>query len=256
MLHEPTEPTIRIRPLLEQVRRAAHEADQQERARRPARLHPSACGGCPRKALLHAQKTLATPVDDLGRERMRLGSVYEADTAATLRAALGDRLREQVPLQTDIWDGTCDFVIDHGTLTPILVEHKAQGEKWWDYRETLPRRDHLIQLGLYMLLYEQVYAVRPQALLYYASWGPWAEFTVSVTATSIQAVGLVDGYARDREEWVALADLTQSLEEHFLAGTLPPVLPSWEQDGHCTRRGQPWCGYYHTCFPADADVPF
>jgi hypothetical protein len=251
MLHTPT---IRIRPLLEQVWRDAEAADQLARAQRPARLHPSACGGCPRKALLHARKTLATAPDAVARERMRLGTVYEADTAATLRAALGDRLTEQVALQTDVWDGTCDFVVDHGTAAPVLIEHKAQGEKWWDYRASLPRAEHLVQLGLYVLLYAQVFGTRPQAVLYYASWGQWAEFAVTVADTHIQAQGVVAGQPRERTEPVALADRMAELAQHVVAGTLPPVLASWEQEGHCTRRGQPWCGFYHTCFPAD--LPF
>jgi hypothetical protein len=245
------ETTFRLRPLLEQVRRAAYEQDQQERAQRPERLHPSACGGCPRKALLHARKTQATAPDALARERMRLGTLYETDTATALRTALGDRLTEQVTLQTDIWDGTCDFVIDHGTDHPVLIEHKAQGDKWWDYREALPRRDHLIQLGLYARLYEQLFDARPQGILYYASWGLWAEFAVTITETSMQAIGSVDGQPRERTAMIDLAALQRDLAAHFTAGTLPPVLEPEQQEGNCVNRGKVWCGFYDVCFPAD-----
>jgi hypothetical protein len=237
-----------IRDIITTVHQTDRERDQAARADRPIRLHPSSCGGCPRKALLHARKYEATPFDAITLERMRLGEVMETATADALQQAWGDNLTLQLPLQTEYWDGTCDFVHNHQTPLATIIEHKATGDKWWDYKGALPREEHLIQLALYGSLYEEIYNYTPHLVLYYISWAKWAEFDVLVRESQITASGYVDGEARERTVNISIPALRAQLETYFRFGDLPPVLSPHQQEGNCTSRGKVWCGYYRHCF--------
>jgi hypothetical protein len=131
----------------------------------------------------------------------------------------------------------------------VLIEHKTTGEKSWDWNQSLPRSEHLVQFALYGMLYQTCYGVVPELRLYYTAWaGKWAEFTVTVTEESIDARGQVTGAPRQAAAPGSLREMVATLEQHFTAGTLPPVLPIALQEGNCTSRGRIWCDYHDHCF--------
>ncbi len=156
---------------------------QPQRKDRPNELYVSELGYHPNKFMrrvLHGEtETFALPILDV----MQQGSTLEDDTAAALRYVHPNVLT-QFPLHNDIWSGYADIVIGHGTNEVTIIEHKCTGEKWFDFKESLPRSNHVCQLWLYGWLYEQMFGIQPKLILYYKSWGAFAEFQLPDQATA------------------------------------------------------------------------
>ena len=178
------------------------------------------------------------------KEKMHLGHVLEADTITAVAHILGQAIT-QFPLYNDIWSGYADLILGHHTPHPIIVEHKATGDRWWDYKESLPRSTHLCQLWLYGQLYEEQFDIKPTLVLYYRSWDHYAEFTIDVDEEQVIAKGIMDDVSLRRYRSIAPTLLRQELEQYYISkqrpDTLPEDLSTWTyaEDSYLRlKRGQ------------------
>lgn len=163
---------IQIRPAIEH-----YLTSQPNRKERPSELYVSELGYHPQKFLNRVLHGKTEPFDAPTLDIMQQGSVLEADTVAALQLAHAN-VRTQFPLYNATWSGYADIVIGHGTEDVTIIEHKCTGQKWFDYKKSLPRSTHICQLWMYGWLYEQMYGIRPNLKLYYRSWGSFAEFAL------------------------------------------------------------------------------
>lgn len=166
------------------------------------------------------------------KEKMQFGNVLEADTAAMLAHNLSSPMIAQFPLYNNIWSGYADLVIDHLSDRVTILEHKVTGDKWWDYKGSLPRAAHVCQLWLYGRLYEENYGIRPRLILYYRAFGHYAELELSEERHRIVAEGIIDGEPVHRYRLVAPDLLREELEQYHLAREMPAAteaeLKSWD----------------------------
>ena len=212
-------------------------------------LWASDVGGCHRAAFLRINGGAETVLPDARLlNYMKFGVVIEDETAASLVATY-DNVETQLALKNDIWSGRPDFVIDHGTNNPIVIEHKVTGEKGW-WRKELPRVKHLGQLGLYGYLYEQLFGIEPRLILFYRGWGHYAELECFLNENSITVTGIVDNEAYLQEIDYAVLKEIALLEEEYKANENGAELPKklrYKKDG-CTFFGKPSCRMYYHCF--------
>lgn len=215
------------------------------------RLWGSDVGYCPRKAMLRVQGypvTIDFSTDT--KIRMSNGVAFEDETAKALLAVYGaERVDTQFVLSTDIWSCKVDFVIYHGTDHPVIIEHKATGDKHWNYNNSLPQPAHVAQLAIYGRLYKEVYGITPALILYYRSWGHYAELSISPDSQTY--FGTMDGVPVNGDFPVDIDTLRATLENAYLADELPPILA--DKTAGCYFRGKPSCSMYYHCFPA---IPF
>jgi len=219
------------------------------KSRRAPHLWPSSLGRCPRAAMLRVKGV--TPTGEFPptiRSVMELGVRYEDSTYSYLQSAYGGQVKQSVPLRTKIWSGKIDFLV---TLPQgvYIVEHKAVGDKWWDYQQSLPKAEHICQACLYRHLYEQIHGIIPTVILYYRAWSSWAEFTLAEYEDGVRCTGKINGEEVSRWRWVSPTKLRLELEHLFETGTIPdpPNQPSVEQG--CLFQGKPSCIYYGICYP-------
>ena len=217
---------------------------------RKGKLWVSNVTKCPRQVMM---RCLAyAPTDTFGAKTLgyfRLGNVYEEDTAQLLRAAFGTtRIQTQIKVQSPFWSGKMDVVIDHRGAVPIVVEHKATGDRWWNYEGNLPKLDHLAQLCLYGALYEEQFGQAPVLILYYRSWGHWAEFQAEVWPGFVTVEGWIDGEVVKRDIGLDVAEERRTLEAWHERQELPGRPPD-HVDG-CLFQGEPGCLYYGNCWPS------
>ena len=208
-----------VRPALEKhLTTRTHRKIQSE-------LWVSDLGSHPAKAMgriLHGQ-TPDFGIDTLNK--MQLGNVLEADTIEAIQFS-HPHVLTQFPLHDDTWSGYADAVVGHlGGGIPTIIEHKATGDKWFDYKESLPRDTHVCQLWLYGWLYEKMYGIQPELRLYYRSWGGWAEFEIlkDEAGDYMVAVGYVNGDLVERQRAIAPNLLRHELEEIFQAKKMPDI---------------------------------
>lgn len=186
----------------------------------------------------HPYKTMSrillgeTSEFDVGtRIKMQYGNAFESETTRALQYAYPNVLT-QFPLWNDKWSGYADFVIGHGTdgERPVIVEHKATGDQWFDYKNSLPRSAHVCQLWMYGWLYEQMYGIRPDLVLYYVAWGSFAEFTLRPGGEGMIAQGSVNGRHEVRGRRIAPNLLRMEIEHFFETKNLPNPegADSWE----------------------------
>lgn len=220
----------------------------------PRRLWGSDLGYCPRKAMLRVLGYPATiEFSTDAKLKMRAGVVWEDETIAALLDLYGDqRLITQFVLSTPVWSCKVDAVLDHHTDRPVLIEHKAVGDKWWNYKSSLPKPEHIAQLWLYGELYRELYDIPPRLILFYRSWGHYAEFALGSadSPTGLRVEGEIDGIAYTRTLDLPLAERRASLERSYASGQLPDRLANRE-DG-CTFRGAPSCAMYYHCHASDS----
>lgn len=215
------------------------------------KLWASDMGKCPRKAILRVTG-LAQP-SVLPDTKMQLyfqaGNMWEDDTARALRWKYGAALTEQLVLKDEAWSGKCDFALYHGddSRQPVLIEHKAKGDKWWNYKGELPQSDHVGQLYIYRHLYKKLYNREPKLVLFYRSWGHYAEFYLDIGEDHISIHGTIDGEAVALRRSVDLSSMRQELEQYYVTGEVPPRLA--DKEAGCTFQGKPSCPYYHFCWP-------
>lgn len=224
------------------------------------RLRPSEAGSCSRMVAYRKRGVVGKPFPLKVVESMSNGDAFEESTFNILSGFYGDRLQTQVELKTDKWSGRLDFVIDHQTPDVIIVEHKAVGDKWWDYKGSLPKTSHVVQVALYKGLYAQVYGFVPKLILYYRSWGNWAEFDVEPLETEILISGRISGdkdgiKTRETRIPINIESLIGHLEWIVDKDKMPP-LPKPEQmnDIGCTFQGKPSCSFFEHCYPNQKHV--
>lgn len=154
--------------------------------------------------------------------KMQSGNAMEADTEQALRFAYPGVIT-QFPLFNEVWSGYADFVLGHGTDEVTIIEHKAQGDKWFDYKQSLPRSTHVCQTWLYGQLYEEMYGVRPELVIFYRAWGNWAEFRLTTSEKNKVVVvnGLVDGETAVRTLPIWPKMLQRQLEAYYRDRVLP-----------------------------------
>lgn len=155
------------------------------------------------------------------RVKMEFGNMLEAGTVAALAQNVSAPVIPQFPLYNDIWAGYADLVIDHLSDRTTILELKSTGDKWWDYKGALPRSTHVCQLWMYGQLYEEAYDIKPRLILYYQSWGHYAEFEITEDARGIVAEGMMDDKPVLRRRTISPLLLRNELEHCYQAGKLP-----------------------------------
>ncbi len=180
-------------------------------------------------------------------EAMRLGVVYEDDTLAALKHKYGSNVQSQVWLGNDNWSCFADMVLYHKTDEAVIVEHKATNSKWWNYKGKIPDPGHLLQLWLYGRLYEQMFGIIPSLILFYRSWGHYAELTPSFGSGHIRVTGTMDDLPFSK--LIAMDPLSAFIpaEEAYLSDVIPPVFEKKHPD-LCLFRGKPSCPMYYHCW--------
>jgi len=178
---------------------------------------------------------------------MQAGNMWEDETVRALTKVYGaDSVITQLPLKTDTWSSKCDAVLWHKTPDVTIVEHKATGDKWWNYKGGLPKAEHLGQLWLYGELYEAEFGLKPRLILFYRSWGHYAEYTVDSLSDGLMLDGEIDGKPDMRKVAYKPWEWRAELEKHFQNGTFPEKTK--HVDGNCTFQNKPNCRYYFTCY--------
>ena len=218
-------------------------------------LWPSDMRSCKRKIALRLRGEKST-VDFEARSLnyMRSGEVMEDETGLALISHYGEpNVDLQHALKWGVWSGKPDFILyhKHKTEQPIIVEHKATGEKsFWN--ESLPRWGHVGQLALYNYLYQKLYKVEPRLILYYRGWGRYAELELDIGEKNVTIHGYIDGVADLQVmEYNVKAEIDE-LEKMYQNVTtdenhpLPDKL-RYKKDG-CTFFGRPSCPMYYHCY--------
>jgi hypothetical protein len=205
---------------------------------------------CQRNAMLRVT-SLAEPTiqpDTKMQLYFQAGNMWEDDTLASLRWYYGDDLTDQLVLKNDTWSGKCDFALYHDDADKqtVLIEHKAKGDKWWNYNDQLPQSDHVGQLYIYWHLYKKLYGSEPKLVLFYRTWGHYAEFYIEPQLGYIDIHGEIDGQAVVKRYTTDLAGVRQEMERYYTNGELPPRLLDKEEG--CTFRGKPSCPFYDYCW--------
>jgi hypothetical protein len=248
-------------------------SEQEVRSYPPAykfRLWPSEIGRCPRAVAFRLLKFEQThPLGPLVRMSMSNGVVLEDATFDLLKKDYPDVKggKEQVRVQTDKWSGKVDFVITWPDAV-VLVEHKATNPRWWDYNGELPKRDHVFQLVLYGMLWEELFGKQPELILFYRGWNTLAEFGVFPSGDDLVLVGKIgkigERYAsRSSRILNEVPARRKTLERVYRdialeeKGGIPSLqmVESWypEYDarkpkGPCLFRGKPGCPYFGHCW--------
>lgn len=243
------------------IRPAIVSALKQERApyirHGRSKLYPSGAGECHtgRKELLRIEGAPATEFPFRAIEAMNDGNVFEASTLALLQKHYGEEnVIAQLALKDDHWSGKTDMVINHMTKDVIIVEHKATGDKWFDYKGMLPKRQHVFQLAKYKSMYFAEFGFVPELRLYYRSWGQWAEFLLDVRATDIAITGWINSPTNERTsvEPINMSAYTKKLELYYDRKMIPHRVPEGDQEkAGCTFKGAPSCGFYNFCWPRE-----
>lgn len=195
--------------------------------------------------------TLEFPL--VAKEAMHNGVVYEGDTGAALTMEYGSRITEQLYLGNRRWSCKADFVLDHGTQSPVIIEHKAVGDKWWNYDGKLPDTKHVTQLVLYKELYEEMFKVTPRLILYYRAWGHWAELELNLLPVGddgiqrIEVTGMMDDEEFSKLVAIDPVASMKILEDHYEHNHIPAPYPH-KVDGECTFKGKPSCPMYGHCW--------
>lgn len=209
-------------------------------------LWGSDMGSCVRKAILRTRaEPVSLPFSASALGYMQAGNMWEAETLRALQKAYPG-IVTQLELRTDLWSCKCDFVIGHNTGDPIIVEHKATGDKWWNYKNGLPKPEHIGQLWLYGNLYTQKFGIVPKLVLFYRSWGHYAEYAIGQDGRNIVAAGEMDGTPVSKVLPIEPDRWKVELEFAFHERELPPVLRN--PDDGCLFNGKPSCAYYHSCW--------
>lgn len=173
-------------------------------------------------------------------QKMKMGAFCEALPREALRLEFPGVFFD-FPLYDGLWTGRADVVIAPATASPVIVEVKTTSDRWWDYRDSLPRPGDICQVWMYGYLYHGLYGVWPQLVLYYQAWNQWAEFLIKP-----DDVILGEGWIQDRgeparkeERWRRVAPNWLRLElEGLLAGEgeEPAGDPSWDYAEESYKR--------------------
>lgn len=215
-------------------------------------LWVSDMGQCPRRSILRVTDHEETiPFDTEAKIRFLGGNIYEDSTAACLKSLYGkDNVIRELHLGNQYWSGYADFVIGHGTLSPVIIEHKATGDRWWNYTNNIPRHPHVAQLWMYGQLYYEAFHILPKLILFYRAWGHYAEIEITEIpgAEACLAKGTIDGAPIEKTISPHPMIYQAQLEQSFAARDteLPQRLD--DMQAGCVFRGEPSCLMYHHCW--------
>lgn len=219
-------------------------------------LWASELGKCPRAAMLRVTG-VGEPAPPETRMMLyaRAGIMWENDTTEAMKWRYGDAVNDQLVLKNDHWSGRCDFVLYHDDpdKQTVLIEHKAKGSKWFNYNNELPETNHVAQLYTYWHVYKEQFGTEPLLVLFYRSWGHYAEFYISICDGYVMIDGIVDGQATTKRRIIDLDGMRLELESYHDSGELPPVLLDKSQG--CTWNGEPSCKFYRHCWGNDKGKP-
>lgn len=236
-------------------KREAENKERYKNKKSPPAIWPSDMQSCQRKIalrLLGTEVSVPFSVDSL--DRMRRGVVAEDETANALLSKYRPNIVQNFPIKSGVWSGKIDFLLNHKTDNPIIIEHKATGANSFK-NQTIPVLSHVAQLCLYGYMYEREYQVKPRLILYYDSWADWSEMELNIRGKRIDVTGLVNGVPETFYLTYDVLDEIQQLEKVYetvlSGGELPPKLI--KKESGCTFKGRPACAYYYTCWGENAD---
>ena len=236
---------------LEERNRQMNEKEATKPLSAKPRLWPTDMHTCGRRAMLRLMGVKPTnQPNTVSRNRFKQGNALEDDTLEALRA----KYEPATPIETQLWlnygrwSGRPDFVLGHGTGKVTIIEHKATGDKWFDYDESLPREEHLGQAWLYWWMYQKCYAIAPMVVIFYRAWSDWAEFYLDYNPDEdlIQVNGWVNGVAEFRNPSLKPNAKRIEMEQMVRSGELPPRLTDKKQG--CTYGSGNYCKYYDHCW--------
>jgi hypothetical protein len=213
-------------------------------------------GRCIRSVLLGLSGVQGGEFAQHIRECMDLGIIYEQHTESILREKYGSDLHTQFVLKDKIWSGKADFLLTPANEQPVIVEHKATNGAFFDYNGELPKWEHVCQLWLYGQLYNEIYHVKPQLILYYRAWGSnFAEFSLHPGSDFDQPSGLAIGQVNGQKvkRPIAIETLDKRRKEFESAYALLPNVPEVPfstpcDAGGCLFRGNRSCAYFESCW--------
>lgn len=225
------------------------------------RLYPSEAGGCSRQTILrvHGAPQKKFPIKVMWA--MEDGKAYEDSSLELLKRHFGDEnVVDQLQLQNEYWSGKADFVINHKTDKVIIVEHKATGQKWWNYKGKLPEKKHVIQLAMYRQMYFDKFGFVPELRLFYRGWMCWAEFLVIPTDTTIIIDGKITddklGIVEKREELPINLEAVMGKLQYYYTKRILPKRPTEDNKDSCgcTFKGEKSCPFYENCWPKELNL--
>lgn len=161
------------------------------------------------------------PFDYPTQIKMSNGNALEEITLEQIAQNTARPMWTQFPVYNELWTGYADVVLGHGSDLVDICDIKATSDKWWDYKGTLPRTGHVLQVWKYGQLYEAMYGVKPRLRLYYRGWGCWAEFEIKAGAAGLACMGHVTddkGLSTGNEE-----TRLRYVDPHFLEAELERV---------------------------------
>ncbi|HUT18670.1 MAG TPA: hypothetical protein VM366_05875, partial [Anaerolineae bacterium] len=136
----------------------------------------------------------------------------------------------------------------------IIVEHKAKGDRWWNYNDSLPEEQHICQAWLYGYLWHQRWPAQeyPIVILYYRSWGHWAEYQITADDNGVRLRGAMDDKPVQDLVWLDPNDKRMQLEGYVIDCRVPDLgeigLSSASDGQGCTFQGRPSCRFYEECW--------
>lgn len=156
------------------------------------------------------------------QDKMACGDAYEADLVPRIVNNLGaTNYVAQFPIFNDFWSGYIDLVANFQKSDPLIVEVKGVDSTMFRFGD-FPRSTNVCQLWLYGQLYREKYGVQPALVLYYRSWGKWAEFELTeLPGGYIRAVGAINGKEADIECKYRPRLLREQLEGLFASRSMP-----------------------------------
>jgi hypothetical protein len=163
---------------------------------------------------------------------MEDGNMYEANTAHRIMRFYPGSIHTNMPLWNDVWSGYADMVLNHGTDSPVIVEHKAtDGAYWAKARDDDPGKSyapvkstHVCQLWLYGELYRETYGVQPKLILFYRAWKHYCEVEVKPSEAGVLVQGEMDRKPFERFLLIYPHDLRIELEQYYRHKMMPTYI--------------------------------
>lgn len=212
-------------------------------------LWPSDVGKCHRAAIQRSRNAPGhSTFNTRGLDYMNTGSYTETETLKALKHVYAGRVTEQVVLKYQMWSGKVDFGIDIGTESPILIEHKTTSEKQFDSdaNTELPKHEHVGQSVTYMWLYEKIYGITPMVLIFYKTWGNFAEFHLERVDRTIQLTSNINDIINVKNYDYDVYGEIEKLMEAYDQPVLPDRLDKKYKG--CEFMGKPSCQFYNNCW--------
>ncbi len=207
-------------------------------------------GKCPRQAILRTQGVNGSDeaFSTKSLDYMKAGVISEDLSIEAMSHFYGDRVESQFVLKYKMLSGKPDFVIDHNTDNPIVIEHKHTSSKFFDNdnKSTIPRHEHIGQAMSYCYMYEKLYDITPTVILFYKSWGNFAEFVLTREDDTVRVESNINGVLDVFVRKYNVYEDIESLMKWYDTGKTPPRLEKkWKG---CEWMGKKSCRFYDHCW--------